>query len=143
MKKKEQGNSDFFASIIVIFALSILMIGFVNIMRDLNTKTTIDQVARQYILKLETNGELTSTDIDKLKTDLLNINAVAQVAGKDDIKVVYNTNNTKRSYGEPVTLSIDCPSRFTMMPSDAADMTQLNINGTTHYIVNKQSTAKY
>ena len=83
---------------ICILTLSIIMIACFNSLELVNKKFEINQLARKYILRMETVGYLTSNDKNKLNQELLELGIVS-----------FNFEGTTLNqvgYGNPIVLCI-------------------------------------
>lgn len=152
--KKRKGASDLIASVFAIFALSVFALFFINTIGDVYTRTRVDQVARKYILRMESAGTLLSSDKTAIENELKQISAVKRAvsAGKT-IKItatggggidVCGTGNNA-GYGNTITLKIECPAFITSWgtaKNETFGLIKRNQKVTT-YVVEKQSTAKY
>ena len=96
--KKKGSVMDILSVGICILALSIIMMAYLNIMQLVNTKEDISQLARQYILRMETIGYLTSSDRTSLIHDLTEL-------GMETINLE-GTTTTDVGYGNPVVIII-------------------------------------
>lgn len=152
LSKKQSGVSDFIVSIITIFALSIFVLFFIGSFGDVLTRIQIDQVARKYILRIESSGELTSAEVTSIKEELTQINSVKKATDAGNkITVSWNKGTTydggSVGYGTPVKLVINCPAVVTTfsMPESAKYITDYPIIGkkVQTFVVAKESTAKY
>lgn len=144
IKVKHSGQSDLIASLFVILAMSIFVLFFVYAIRDVDTKIQMDQVARQYILRMESSGKLTADEIKAIKEDLTEITAVAKaIEAGYDIKVTWNNNQGAKGYGSAITLKIECPAVTTSYSSASSIMGTLKGDNIQIFTIEKQSTAKY
>ena len=83
---------------ICILTLSIIMIACFNSLELVNKKFEVNQLARKYILRMETVGYLTSNDKNKLNQELLELGIVS-----------FNFEGTTLNqvgYGNPIILCI-------------------------------------
>lgn len=153
--KKHKGISDLVASLLAIFALALMLFMFIFAVGDVYTKIELDQIARKYILRIESSGELSSEDAAAIKSEVLSISSVEKVdPSGTNIIVTWGTSEgtaTKGNYGSTITLSISCQAAVTKYFTPAHD-DDAAFNGlfgsithkeTATYFVTKQSTAKY
>lgn len=101
MRKKKGEVQQFFIQMLgIIFVFAIMLYG-VYYSKTIIVYNNANQIARKYILKMETNGFLSEEDIENLKSD-------AKEAGiGDDISI--DASSTKlgdAKYGDNVTLTI-------------------------------------
>ena len=144
LNKKSSGQSDLIASLFVILAMSIFVLFFVYAIGDIDTKIQMDQIARKYILRMESSGELTTTEIAELKADLSNIAAVAKALDNGyEIDVTWNNNQGAKGYGSTITLKIECPAVTTSFESEEGFIGSLSRSNIQVFTIEKQSTAKY
>ena len=150
--KKKKGEGDIIASLFVIMAMILFVLYFINAIGDVNTRTHLDQIARKYILRMESSGELTSEEVTAIKTECMSIRAVQEATGGDmgQIEVTWNNNEGAKGYGSSITLKIVCPALTTGFDSsEENDETEEQsmyggfLKKKTYYTITKQSTAKY
>lgn len=143
--KKCKGQGDLIASFFVILALTLFVFFFINTIGDVNTRLRLDQIGRTYILRMETSGGLTATEMEAIKQECLTIQAVKDATnGKtDNIKVTFNGDNVSRGYGSPITLEIVCPAYITSYTEGENIVGSIRRNKLINYTIRKQSTAKY
>lgn len=97
--KKEAGNiGDLMAACICMLLMTVLLIAYMDSVRLLDEKTEINQIARKYILRMETVGMLTESDRLLLSKEL-------EAAGASDISLE-GTTLERVGYGEEVVLKI-------------------------------------
>ena len=97
--KKQKGNiADIMSTGICILAMSALLLFYLQSMGTIQQKQEVSQLARKYILKMETVGCLTAADKIRLDRELTDI-------GIGQIRLDGTTVN-KVGYGEPITLCI-------------------------------------
>lgn len=97
--KKEEGNiGDLMAAGVCILLMTILLVSYIDSIRLINEKAEVNQIARKYILRMETEGVLTESDRLALKTELAE-------AGVSDISLE-GTTVVRVGYGEAITLHI-------------------------------------
>lgn len=123
--KKKKGQSDLICSLFVLMALITILFLAVSTTQDISKVTLVDQVARQGIIKLETQGSLSKSQLDAIKNNLsasglqFNNHAVTVngASVKDGVYTAYksggkwkiDTGNTHIfQYGEEVGLYIQC-----------------------------------
>ena len=144
LKVKHSGQSDLIASLFVILAMTIFVLFFILAIKDVDTKIQMDQIARKYILRMESSGKLTSEEIKELKKELSNINSVAEaIEAGYEIKVTWNNNQGAKGYGSTVTLKIECPAVTTSYDAKSGIMGSVSGSNIQVFIIEKQSTAKY
>lgn len=73
MRKKEGAIIDFVTIGIMLLVISILLVMYLNVLNLVNKKANIGQIARKYILKMETVGCLSSSDKSLLLEELMEI----------------------------------------------------------------------
>lgn len=97
--RKESGSiGDLLAAGICVLAMCSVMLGFFDCLELLKQKNQVSQVARKYILRMETVGCLTPSDGAELVTALQSI-PVTEV----DLS---GSTFTMVGYGNPITLHI-------------------------------------
>lgn len=99
IEEKSSGSIvDVMSAGICILAMSILMMSYLNSMELMNTKAEICQLARRYILRMETVGYLTASEKDSLQQEL-------QILGVQNIDFT-GTTMLEVPYGSGITLCI-------------------------------------
>lgn len=150
LTRKAKGQGDLIASLFVILALTVFVLVYINSIGDIYTRNQLDQVARKYILRMESSGELSNEEETALKQDLMAIKSVKEAVGTDSsrISVVWNNHEGSKGYGSTITLKIECPAIVTNYNKHEGNnndqSTYGSINGKlVTFTVTKQSTAKY
>lgn len=149
--KKAKGQGDLIAAMVVVLGLSVFVLFFISTMGDVLTRTNLDQIARKYILRMESQGELTPNDKNALINEMKSLQAVKKALdnGADPslVKVTWQTANnavnTKGKYGDSITLTIECPAVTTAWNTGGTAAGMVTRNRVVVYKVTKQSTAKY
>lgn len=95
-----QGSvGDVMPMCIFVICIAFVMISFANCVRLINVKASVSQVARQYILRMETYGYLTENDKEALMKNLSDTGLTGvSLAGTDTSEV---------GYGNEIKLYID------------------------------------
>lgn len=83
---------------ICVLAMVSVMVVFYDCMGLLRQKTKVSQVAREYILRMETKGYLLPADASDLQTELVNLHV-------SDVNLSGSTISAVE-YGEQITLHI-------------------------------------
>lgn len=96
---RQKGNvSDIMSSGICILAMTVVMLGYMESVSLINQKAAVGQLARKYILRMETVGYLTERDYTLLCQELETIGV-----SESDLK---GTTRHEVAYGAPITLQI-------------------------------------
>lgn len=97
--RKERGNvADIMVSGICILAMTVVMLSYMGSVSLLNQKAAVGQLARKYILRMESVGYLTERDRIMLCQEL-------DTAGVTEI-TLEGTTQHEVVYGTPITLQI-------------------------------------
>ncbi len=97
--KKEQGNiGELLAAGLCIVAMTVLMFSYLNFVKVFQQKEHVGQIARKYILRMETVGMLNGDDEGKLMDELAEI-------GVKNVNL-QGTTTWQVSYGEEIVLQI-------------------------------------
>lgn len=97
--KKEKGNiGDLMAACICMLLMTVLLVAYMDSVRLIDEKTEINQIARQYILRMETVGMLTESDRLLLSKEL-------EEAGASEVSLE-GTTLERVGYGEEIVLKI-------------------------------------
>lgn len=71
MKRKDSGNvANIMVTGIFILSMMVVMLSFLENLQLIQQKAEVDQLARRYILRMETVGGLTAEDEARLKAEL-------------------------------------------------------------------------
>lgn len=130
--KKRAGAGDLFVSLVAIMAITLVVFMYMNTIADVQLRTSLDQVGRKYILIMESEGNLSSTEKTKL---IQEVKAITP-----DIKAVSVSTTGGNGYGTLVTLKITCTAYTTNVAENSIIPKR---NRLTQYVIEKQSTAKY
>lgn len=96
---RQQGNvGNLMITGICTLAITVLMLSYLGHAELLSQKAQVDQLARKYILKMETVGYLTQEDRVALNCEL-------EEAGASELDFYGSTVN-RVTYGMPITLQI-------------------------------------
>lgn len=97
--KEEAGNvGDFMAACICMLMMSALLLSYVDSVRLIDSKSEINQIARKYILKMETVGRLTEVDEAALLEELA-------AAGASEVRLEGTTMH-RVGYGSAIVLRV-------------------------------------
>lgn len=97
--KREAGNvGSLMATGICILAMTVVMLAFMQCVAVIQQKSGVNQLARKYILKMETVGYLTSQEQTRLQGEL-------EQLGVEDIRLDGSTLH-QVNYGDPIELTI-------------------------------------
>lgn len=96
--KKEKGNiGDMMAACLCMLAMTVLMLAYMDNVSLVFQKAAVGQLARKYILRMETVGELTEADRIMLLQELDDLGAT---------EITLEGTSGHAEYGEPVELRI-------------------------------------
>lgn len=97
--KREQGSvADIMAAGLCMLAMTVVMLAYMGNAELINTKAAVNQIARKYILRMETTGRLTDADRITLAQELESVGVIElELAG---------TTVDWVGYGEPIVLMI-------------------------------------
>lgn len=98
LKKKEGSIAKFGIPLFTMVAVFSIIVMFITYLNDIDKKDSVEIVAREYILKMETVGYLNSSDEADLYKDL-------EKLGVKNISIE-GTTRSKIGYGKKITLSI-------------------------------------
>lgn len=98
MNKNKGSMMDFLSPLLCFLAFTIIVTGFFNVMKTISQKDEVSQVARQYILRMETVGYLTDSD----RVSLIHTLADMGVSNID----LTGTTTSDVGYGNPIILNI-------------------------------------
>lgn len=89
---------DILSIFVMIIAITVIMIGYMNSLQLVSQKQEISQLTRKYVLRMETVGYLTYADRAALLNSLTNL-------GCSNITLT-GTTLSKVGYGQEITLSV-------------------------------------
>ncbi len=98
MKREKGSIGDIFSAGICMIAMTVLMLAYMDNVWLIHQKTQVGQIARQYILKMETVGYLTDEDRIRLGRELDGV-GVTQLE-------LSGTTMAPVTYGDIITLEI-------------------------------------
>lgn len=150
LTRKEKGQGDLIASLFVILALVFFVYFFINTIADVNTRIQMDQIARKYILYMESAGYLSNDNADSMKAELASIPSVHAAMSDGAVIDLTGTTMSEQGYGKTIVLQISCPAyctNYVGTPPDGSERPTtfggLSRNRMVNYQITKQSTAKY
>ena len=114
MKKRKGTLVDFLPSCIVIIGLTILMLSYLSIIEAGDTKKEADQLARKYILEMETVGYLSAESRENLLLEL-------EELGIENIDLE-GTTFSQAGYGNAVYLSLKCSIPANSLNTNSGDL---------------------
>lgn len=98
MKQEKGSIGDIMAAGICMLAMTVLMLSYMDNVWLIHQKTEVSQIARQYILKMETVGYLEEADRIRLNQEL-------EAAGVTELEFG-GTTMSPVAYGDIITLEI-------------------------------------
>ena len=98
MKQEKGSIGDILSAGICMLAMTVLMFAYMDDVRLIHRKSEVSQIARQYILKMETVGYLTEEDRIRLGREL-------DAAGVTELELAGTTMDPV-AYGDIITLEI-------------------------------------
>lgn len=98
MKQEKGSIGDILSAGICMLAMTALMFAYIGDVRLIHQKSEVSQIARQYILKMETVGYLTEADRIRLRREL-------DEAGVTELELA-GTTIAPVAYGDIITLEI-------------------------------------
>ena len=124
--KKKQGTYDFLCALIImiicILAIYCMIVMYANTNKALDSQNHISSLLRSYLVKMETGGELTSSDVDKLISNLeLYGMSEIQLYGNFSAGIIHEAikeNYGPADYGQQVELRITGMQKVESMTED-------------------------
>lgn len=104
--KRVRGDSNFITAIVGLFVLSIIVIFSLAVNQDLAVKQNIDSICREYIIKLETSGNLSNTEVIAMQNEIKS-RVAAEVGDKIDTNSL-SVTVSPNTYGNNVSVSVNC-----------------------------------
>lgn len=121
MKKKKRGTlDDFLPTLIFLLLMAIMLFLFVGYNKAINQKTTLNSIARQYLLEMETTGYMTSA----MKTNLVKDLKDAGFTAKDGADLttanigMTGTTFSDVGYGNRIQITISVYTKNMVLVSD-------------------------
>lgn len=105
IREREGNAGDILATSICLLTLLVVLITTVHYVKIMELKRIINNYAREYVLILEENGELTSTEVQELKSKITSL-------GFSHVDIAYNDTNTKVDYGKQVSLYVGVTASY-------------------------------
>lgn len=99
VKKKRGDFTSFIIAIIGVLAMFVLMVIQIDMTTNINRIQTIEQIGREYLLRMESDGYLTISDQTELETDLTSLGYVGNV--------VITAPMSEVGYGERIVLKVE------------------------------------
>lgn len=131
MKKKSKGVlDDFLPTLIFLALMAILLFLFIGYNKAINQKTTLNNIARKYLLEMETTGYMTTEMQNSLKEEL----SAAGFAGNESGAEIsrnnfYGTTFTDVGYGNEMIINIQAYTKnMVIATSSGEDATSDNWN---------------
>lgn len=114
MKKREGNILDALSALIAIVACAIIITAFLSVLKVITYKEDVKQLARSFLLKMETVGYLTPTDRAELVRQL----ADKQLSGID----LTGTTVTDAGYGQDIILSVKATVPTSVLDTSSGDL---------------------
>lgn len=113
--KKEKGNVvDVLPSLLVIIAVMILIMAYINLLPLIQVKAEVRQLAREYLLEMESVGYLTSAGRTSLQQKLTDLSV-------EDIDLE-GTTFSPAGYGNAIYLYVRCSIPTGRLNAESGDM---------------------
>lgn len=136
MKKKNGEVHQFIIQMIGIILSFAILLYATYYLSTIIIYNNINQTARKYILKMEKQGYLESSDKFNIISELENDN-ISSV----DVTISSEGKSEKVKYGEEVKITIDC--KVNQKTIDFSDFSFKTTESTQSLVVSKASTAKW
>lgn len=135
MKKKKGTVVDIVSVLIAVISIFIVMLLFIYIIQVVDVKKNADQLARKYILEMETIGYLPSSSYIQLLQEL-------DALGITDVDLT-GTSFSQAGYGNPIYLSIKGNIKTKGLNTSGGDVFAFYFADVVFsFSINKMSTAK-
>lgn len=131
-KKKLHGDFTFAATIISVVMLTVIFMGLLYVYGESISRNEVDRVHRKYLLAMEREGYLSSTNMANLTSDLQN-------RGCSNITI--SGSLVPVGYGNTITLKVECDlevEQIVFTGGSAAAGRRLR-----HIVIEKSGTALY
>ena len=135
MKKRKGTVADVLMSLVVVFALIFLMLAYLNLTAAINRKEDIDQLARRYILEMETIGYLSGSSQTQFVQQLHEL-------GIENVDLS-GTTVSQAGYGNPIYLYVQGSIPLRTLDNSSGNLFTFFLKDTTFPVeIRKMSTAK-
>lgn len=105
-KNKRHGNiADIMGTSICLMFLVVIFMSFVRFCSLIEYKRQLNEVARDYLLKIETTGKLSDQELTDLENEILDIRPNKD-KGTYTYTITFNEDNHPAQYGENVSINI-------------------------------------
>ena len=104
--RRIRGDSNFITAIVGLFVLSMIVLFSLAVNQDMAVKQNLDSICREYIIKLETSGNINNTEVIAMQNEIKS-RVIAEVGDKIDKNSLYVTVSPN-TYGNNVSVSINC-----------------------------------
>lgn len=126
---------DILSACITVVAAAIIMTSYINVLKVIAAKDDVDQLARKYILEMETLGYLSVASEVQLRQELTDLGAT-----QIDLS---GTTYTDAGYGNTVYLKIKCNLSASALNMSGGNMMRFFFEETAYPVeVQRMSTAK-
>ena len=130
--KKAKGDSAYLATLVSISMLLILVVGLLYVYGETISRNEVERVHRKYMLAMEREGYLSSTNMANLTNDLTSL-------GCSNINISGSLSPV--GYGNTITLKIECDLEVKKITITAAG--GVAGRGLRHIVIEKSGTALY
>lgn len=126
MKKKRGVLDDFLPTLIFLMLMAIMIFLFIGYNKAINQKTTLNSIARQYLLEMETSGYMTSA----MKTNLVKDLNEAGFTTSDGSSLTTNNINMNGTtfsdvgYGNRIQITINVYTKNMVLSSEGKEVTE-------------------
>lgn len=124
MKKKLGVLDDFLPTLIFLMLMAIMIFLFIGYNKAINQKTTLNSIARQYLLEMETSGYMTSAMKTNLVKDLNNAGFTTADGGSlttDNINMS-GTTFSDVGYGNRIQITINVYTKNMVLSSKGEEV---------------------
>lgn len=104
--KKVRGDATILVTLIALLVLSIMTAYILKVEKDFAVKNKLDSIGREYIIQLETDGNLDASGVAAFQNKIKNriVNELAGSVKEDSINVTVVPN----TYGNTISIDIKC-----------------------------------
>ena len=132
LRKKIRGESAYVASILAVFMLFAVFVAMLYVYGGTIKRNEVERVQRKYLLTMEREGYLSSTNQANLTNELTNLGCS---------NIVISGSLTPVGYGNTIVLKIECDLEVKALVMSGNDMQAGR--RTTHVVIEKSGTALY
>lgn len=108
--KKISGDGHLIAALISLLVITILIMYSLAFNQDFASKQALDSICREYIIKLETLGNISSIEVNNMQNEIKN-RITSDLGDKVDTSSI-SVIVTPNTYGKDISIAVSCRVRI-------------------------------